>query len=773
MDASDPLKFIDSSVPSIAPMTHLRKSSGESRALLALAGLALLAGCAGAASSGMTPAADPASLATQVEIRRTTWGVPQILAQNLRAAGLALAWVQLEDHGPGLITGIHAGRGTMALVEGRGRIDADANARRRYARAVETFALLSEDTRDVYIGFAEGMNLWVRRHGEDLPDHIRPDFTGVDVLARDINWPGTGPANNFRRRLEAAPGDPRLLARVDGEWVRAGAPAIATVTDTDPAATGPIAASFAEDQVEDDQNVGSNAWALGPARTSSGNAILLRNPHLDWTAGYYEAHVRVPGKLDFYGDFRIGGPFVVIGGYNRDLGFSTTNNQQRGHEFYAFRVDPSNPDAILLDGRSVPLLTETVTVEYQENGVSGTETREFVSTTFGPVVHRADSLVYVFRPSLQGDYRMGEQWMRMMRATSLDEWKDAMRMGARSTSHFTYADRAGNIFYVSVQAAPDAPHPLGGDTLAIFATRTEDVWANTVPFDDLPQLLNPEGGYLHNENDSPHYTNLNEVLDHDFRFWVEPPALRLRSQHALELLHNERAFSLEDVIATKHSMRMLLADRVKADLVGAVLHANPDPEVRGAIEFLNAWDNTAAAESRGAVLFETWWNRYRSSLSGAEPHAVPWTPDAPTTTPRGLSNPTAAAEAFNWAVAATAEAHGSWAVAWGDVHRVRRADVDVPVGGCGGALGCFRVLNFDEAEDGKLLADGGDGWILAVEFGDEPRGYTVLAYGQSPDPANPYHANQAALFASGRMKPVFWSEAEIEAAVIDRYHPGE
>src|SRR6185369_8103367 len=66
---------------------------------------------------------------------------------------------------------------------------------------------------------------------------------------------------------------------------------------------------FAEPANSDD---GSNAWAFAPSRTKSGKAILLRNPHLAWTAGYYEAQVTVPGVLDFYGDFRIGGPFIVV-----------------------------------------------------------------------------------------------------------------------------------------------------------------------------------------------------------------------------------------------------------------------------------------------------------------------------------------------------------------------------------------------------------------------------------------------------------------------------
>jgi acyl-homoserine-lactone acylase len=399
-------------------------------------------------------------------------------------------------------------------------------------------------------------------------------------------------------------------------------------------------------------------------------------------------------------------------------------------------------------------------------------TREFISSAYGPVIARRDSLVYVYRPALNGEYRAGEQWLEMMKARSLEEYQRAMRMQARETSNFTYADRAGNIYYTWISTAPALPHPDGGDTLAIYATRTSQVWSRLVPFDSLPQLLNPPGGYIHNENDSPHYTNLNAIMPHDFPFWVQEPSLRLRSQHALQILHNDRRFSLEDVVAAKHSMRMLLADRVKDELIAAVRATAPAGELADALELLATWDNTADANARGALLFETWWNRYRALTRGREPHRVPWDPAQPATTPNGLADVTAAVQAFGEAVPEAARRFGSWSAAWGDVHRVRRGDVDVPVGGCSGALGCFRVLNFADA-DGKRIANGGDGWVIAVEFGDEPRGYSVLAYGQSPDPASPYHANQAAMFAANRMKPVLWSEEAIAGATVHRYHPGE
>jgi acyl-homoserine-lactone acylase len=117
--------------------------------------------------------------------------------------------------------------------------------------------------------------------------------------------------------------------------------------------------------------------------------------------------------------------------------------------------------------------------------------------------------------------------------------------------------------------------------------------------------------------------------------------------------------------------------------------------------------------------------------------------------------------------------YGSFDVAWGEVHRVRRGNVDVPVGGCSSDLGCFRVLTYRDDPDGKRVATGSDGWILAVEFGDQPRAYSILAYGESPRPESPFFSDQAAMFARGELKLVAWGEADIAAQTIRRYHPGE
>jgi acyl-homoserine-lactone acylase len=282
----------------------------------------------------------------------------------------------------------------------------------------------------------------------------------------------------------------------------------------------------------------------------------------------------------------------------------------------------------------------------------------------------------------------------------------------------------------------------------------------------MPMLANPPTGYLHNENDSPHFANLEAILDSArYPANVERPGLRLRSQHALELIrHPEDKITLEEMIRIKHSYRMLLADRVLPSLLELVPDSGPAAAV------LRSWDRTASAQSRGGVLFEAWWRRYQAMVK--QPFAVPWSPAEPTTTPRGLADPGRAVEALGAAADSVRRRFGRLDVAWGDVHRIRIGARDLPVGGCPGDLGCFRVLWFEDQPDGKRAVRGGDGWILAVEFGDPPRAYSVLAYGQSNRPSSPMLGDQADRFAAGELKPVAWTREHVERQAIRRYRAG-
>jgi acyl-homoserine-lactone acylase len=735
----------------------------------------------------INPAVSALELSDQVIIRRTEFGVPHIYADNFKAAGYAMGYVQMEDYGERVAELLLKARGEWArhkeITDSRraGALDMDAMNRRLYRRAVETWHQLEPDTQDILQGFATGVNRYIDLHPDEFDDWVQPYYTGYDVHARGIVNPGGA---TIRRFLAALAREREELEPVE----TAGEAVIESSRFEDQTIWARLAARAEEPHPD----AGSNVWAFGPERTTSGHAILMRNPHLSWDAGYYEAKMVVPGKLNFYGDFRIGGVLGIIGGFNERLGWSTTNNNPDLDEIYSFDADPVRPDHFILDGASVPLTHETVAVEFKHGNAIGRETREFLTTPFGPVIHRTGGKIYIIRSAGDGEFRTGEQFLRMMKAQSLEEWKEAMKMRARTSSNITYADADGNIFYVWNATMPDRPHEAGGDTTAVHVTRSDQIWNEILEWESLPKLKNPPGGYLRNENDPFHFTNVHAVLrPEDFPPFFPEPQMRLRSQHSHELIHNNLRFSLEDVIELKHSKRMLMADRVKTDLIEAVESSAPNEEVAAASRFLREWDNTVARDSRGGVLFETWWSRYVSTADSgrvnSSPGSVgyaatperlfkePWSYDNPTKTPHGLADPERAVEAFEWAVEEAKERYGHWNLSWGEVHRAVIGDLDIAAGGCTGLLGCYRVLWFRQHRDDeqKLEVRGGDGWVFAVEFGDTPRAYTILAYGQSNKEDSPHYNDQLVLFANNEMTPVAFTDEDVQHQLIREYRPGQ
>src|SRR5207249_3237205 len=72
---------------------------------------------------------------------------------------------------------------------------------------IATYHLLEPETRDVYDGFAAGVNRYIELHAEEFPEGMPSDFSGYDVATLHI---GNGPpAARIRRFVAAlAGGDP-------------------------------------------------------------------------------------------------------------------------------------------------------------------------------------------------------------------------------------------------------------------------------------------------------------------------------------------------------------------------------------------------------------------------------------------------------------------------------------------------------------------------------------------------------------------------------------
>ena len=678
------------------------------------------------ASAQQGGAAD--ELAKQVTIRRDTYGVPHILADTEAAAAFGYGYAVAEDHAEEVARLYVKARAEEAKYFGATFVNQDFRTLqyRVYEVAQEGYAKSPDWFREVLDGFAAGFNRCIEKRERDFPEWVKP-ITGVDVLAHG-------------RRICHMEFDLNIHELNEVPRAEASTP-------------------------------GSNAFAIGKDRSASGNAMLLGNPHLAWFGSHvwHELHMTVPGKLNVHGAALIGSPGINIG-FNEHLGWTHTVNPHDNDDVYELTLDSNDDKRYIFDGQSRPMTKRQFSIEVKKDHGTATETRTCYYSHFGPVVlFRAGKAYAVKTPNLD-EWRSVEQWNMMAKAKSFEEFREALDIQGVSMFNVIYADREGRCFYLFGGRFPDCP--AGYDWRGIVPGNTAAAeWTGILPVDKLPQLLDPKGGYVHNSNNSPWYTNVQAVIDKAaFPPWLCSDNNGLRSQHGLSMLEADDSITFDEMLEYKNSMRLLLADRVKDELVELARGEERDGvNLDRAAQVLEAWDNTASRDSRGSVLFVRFWDRYRKRASKAFREA--WSAEKMMSTPHGIGDPEAALEQLAVTVKRVDKSFGAIDVRWGDVYRHRRGDVDVPLGGFTDGLGAYRVIHYLKDRDGKMVARGGDSYVFAVEFSDPLRARSVTAYSQSGVPGAPHHDDQTALFANREWKDVWFYEDGLKDHIEREYRP--
>ncbi len=684
----------------------------------ALAGSALIG--LSLACSGPAPEQPAPERAARVTILRDRLGIPHVFGERDADAAFGLAWAHAEDDFPTI-------QRSLAMTRGRlGELDGEEGAKSDYLVALlrvhEQVAAryatdLSPEFRAVAEAYAEGLSFYAARHPDEMILPGLLPLRGEDVVA------------GFVHKLPLFQG----LVRAVGEATASG-------------------------RASERTGMGSNAFAISPARSVDGRTHLAINSHQPWDGivAWYEAHLHSEEGLDVVGGLFPGSP-MVLHGHNAVLGWAHTVNEPDMIDVYRLATNPENPRQYRLDGEWRDLETRDVTLRVRLFGmIPWSATREARWSVHGPVLELGEGdsrALYAFRIAGAGDLRMAEQWWRLGKARSRDEWLGIMRMHAIPMFNTVYADSSGHIGYVYNAKLPlrdpafDWAGILPGDT-------SKAIWNDTLPFDALPQVFDPPSGFVQNANSAPFTAAGPETLDPGR--WA--PALGIetreteRSRRLLALLGTGAALSPEEFERVKWDHRYDGGAWVDAALA-ALLAAPASGAGADAQEVLRRWDRSLPPESREGALAILALTPYEQAHYG-----------------RGAAPPDPAAALEEAAVVLRAY-FGRIDPTLGEVQRLRRGAVDLPLGG---GPDVPAAIYATRATDKRLVGHAGDCYVMLVELGpDGVRSRAVHQYGSSSRPDSKHFADQAPLFARHELRPVWRSLDEIRANLEAEYHPGD
>jgi penicillin amidase len=562
------------------------------------------------------------SITRPVLIRRDGYGIPYIEAEGEEEAWYGLGFCQGQDRAFQIETLLRVVRGTLAELVGREALPVDRLSRRigfRHA-AEQQLEALDDEIRQILEAFARGVTDGARM-GCRRPAHefsllrAKPTpYLAADVLGlaklMSFTLPSNWDAELTRLKILTEDGAEALAALDPSypEWLLTTAP------------PGALAGSAVDRLAEDlavftatvGQGGGSNNWAIAPARTTTGRAILANDPHLppSLPPHWYLAHVRTP-------DWTVAGASFVGA-----PGFFVGHNDIAAWGMTAGFVDNTDLfiEEIGSEGRSVREGDQFVPCEVRSEVIqvkAGTPVEEEVLVTpRGPIIG----------PALEGEVgavslcatwlapRPAKGLLQVHRAGTLEEFRRTFEQWPFLSLNMVYADTSGTIGWQLVGQTPR--RRKGWGTIPLPGWNPGVGWEDDpVPFDEMPHLADPETGFVATANNQPIPESASPFLGID---WIDG----YRQARIVEALGARHDWDLSSVQVLQMDQESIPWRELR-DIV-LTIPAETD-EACQALALLEAWDGMAAADSPGAAVFELFVAEMVQRVVAAKaPHAAQW-----------------------------------------------------------------------------------------------------------------------------------------------------
>ena len=127
-------------------------------------------------------------------------------------------------------------------------------------------------------------------------------------------------------------------------------------------------------------------------------------------------------------------------------------------------------------------------------------------------------------------------------------------------------------------------------------------WQGLHTVDENILVLNPKNGWLQNCNSTP-FTSAAEYSPkkEDYPYYMSRDQENFRGVHAIALLEDSKGYTLDSLIKLAHDPYLPAFKAMIPGLLKAY-DANPNKEMKGAIETLQKWDYKTSKESKAMTL---------------------------------------------------------------------------------------------------------------------------------------------------------------------------
>ena len=558
-------------------------------------------------------------LESSVDVIRDRLGVPHIRARGHLDLAFAMGFCHGQDRLWQLEFFRRATAGRLSEFSGPSSLKVD-----RLMRTLGLHRLASRETEtiDSLVGnrleaYAAGINAAIES-AHALPIEfqvvrLEPEPWSVADLLASAKLMALGLSTNWEMELYRAQlvrnVGPELAARLEPQYPSAN-PIVVGPGQSYAGDGAGLAAQIAK--VKDAigiqaQAAGSNNWVVSGERSVTGRPLLACDPHLSTTIPglFYQADLACD-------EYRVSGATLPhspdpVYCQTRYAAWGFTNVMADTQDLFVERFNEGDRRQYEFKGEWRQ--AEVVCEEIRVKGRSQPDTLEVTITHHGPIVNEAlgaagEEPVALAWTALQYPLLTNASY-HLARARNHKELIYATEEHTSPPLNMLWADAVGNIGYqligklpIRKGGSPDLPKP---------GWTGEFEWEGTVPFTELPSVVNPPEGFLVTAN--------NRIVGDDYPHHITSEWLDgYRARRIEELLRERPRHSLEDFSRMQTDVYSYPGVETVRRL--SRLHPRSQRETR-AIEWLKSWDGRLDADTVAGTIYQAFTLVFAGSVVSA------------------------------------------------------------------------------------------------------------------------------------------------------------
>ncbi|MBT4813941.1 MAG: acylase [Cryomorphaceae bacterium] len=658
-----------------------------------------------------------------IDIVRDEYGIPHIYAQTDAEVAYGLAWANAEDDFTTIQEAYLAGNAMLSNYIGLKGAAADFITQFIGSKNLieEKIGTISEDYMAVVEGYSQGLNAYASNN----PDK---------VLYKKL-FPITPKKMLMYSQLQL------FISNEGAYWA------------------GRILNNDTQDDFLDQNLTGSNVIAMNSSKTSSGETFLAINTHqpLEGPTSWYEVHLNSEEGTNIIGTMYPGTPNILIG-VNEYLGWSHTVNYPDKTDVFKLRM--KNKRKYIVDEEEYELEKLKAKITIKVLGIPIKINRKYFKSIYGPTLKNKSGYYSIRTPSLF-NIRALEQWWRMGKSKNFSEFYNNLKMKELPGFNIGYADKYDTIFYMSNGIIPKRAEGYNWKGIVPGDTK-KTLWTEYHNIEDLPQVIQPESGFIYNANHSPFKStsadenpnekNYNENMGYETYD-------NNRSTRLIELIESYDKVSYDDFKDIKYDNSFPSKFNYNFMDISIIetLKLQAENDLFELLDIIQKWDRKTDIDSQGAgiygVLYYQLVRNYRSEIQ--------------------KNNKTVSKEILLSALADTKayiiNNFGSIRITLGDFQKLVRGDKELPIWGLPDVI---TAMSSRPYKDGKQKVTQGESYIGLVRFNENgPILESIISFGNSDNPDSDHYTDQMEKYSKFQRKKMTFDKNIIYSEAKEIYNP--